>query len=318
MALTLNSTKLEALQQLLLQRAAIARSLSKFSVMLLVSSVFVYVNSVMFVALLSKPVFRETPRYILFTHMLCNDSIMIVFTVLISVVSYGHRRPTKATCSLVMILTTSTATNAPLNLGVMSLERYTAICFPLRHSQLATTRRTYVAIVGIWFFGLLNPVADSVYSSIVDPEFFLQRVKCGHERMFRTAPWQTSLSHSVSGLYYVTVTLVILFSYINVVRVARSASSNDKSTGKAHRTLLLHLVQLVLCLNTLLYSHTISFMAAFLSQEVYSDVRYGIYLLAILLPRCLSPLIYGMRDEAVRHLFVQFLKCTLSRVKPIV
>ncbi|KAL2094759.1 hypothetical protein ACEWY4_009478 [Coilia grayii] len=315
MALTLNSTKEELLQQLILHHSAIARSLSKFSVMMIVSFVFIYINSIMFFTLLSKPVFRDTPRYVLFAHMLCNDSIMILFIFLIAILSYVHR-PTKAMCSLIMIVTTSTATNAPLNLGVMSLERYIAICFPLHHRELATTKRTYVAMAAIWFFGLVNPVTDWVYGSIFDPDFFFERVECGQETMFRT--WQALFYQALNGLYYVTVTLVILYSYINVVLVARSVSSDQKSAGKAHRTLLLHFIQLLLCLNTLLYGHIIGFMAVMLSYEVFYNVRFTIYLLVILLPRCLSPVIYGLRDEALRCVFIYYFKCALSKVKPSV
>ncbi|XP_063058246.1 odorant receptor 131-2-like [Engraulis encrasicolus] len=266
----------------------------------------------MFVVLLSKPVFRESPRYVLFAHMLCNDSIQLFYSSIVIILFFTKIRTTKSACSFLVLVTSSTSINAPLNLGVMSLERYTAICFPLRHSQLATTRRAYVAIAAIWFFGLLNPVVNSLHKCVTDPHFFTEQVVCGTQAVLDVSPWQMLLYHALNGLYYVTVTLAIVFSYVNVVRVARSASSNDKSTGKAHRTLLLHLVQFVLCLNVLLYNSIARYLALVLSSGVYDDVSFAIFLLVILLPRCLNPLIYGLRDEAIRKLFMLNFTCDLS------
>ncbi|XP_041947947.1 odorant receptor 131-2-like [Alosa sapidissima] len=308
MALTNNSTK-EALQ-----KAAIVR-LSKFAVTVLMSFVFIYINTVMFVTLWSKPVLRETSRYILFAHMLCNDSIQLLFSSIIGLISFCCR-PAKAVCSILILVTDSTSRITPLNLAVMSLERYVAICFPLRHSEFAAVKNTYVAIAALWFFGLVNPVVDSLYTSVTDPDFFTRQVLCGTGSMFDTSPWQELLYQALNGFYYVAAALVIVYSYVCVMIVARSVSSDANSARKAHRTLLLHLIQLLLSLNTLLFGNIIGFLAQTLSYEVYDDMRYSIFLLFVLVPRCLSPLIYGLRDEALHHLFIHFFKCGLSGAKP--
>ncbi|XP_041947946.1 odorant receptor 131-2-like [Alosa sapidissima] len=308
MALTNNSTK-EVLQQ-----ASIARSVSKFAVMVLMSFVFIYINNVMFITLWSKPVLRETSRYILFAHMLCNDSIQLLFSSIIGFISFCCR-PAKAVCSILILVTDSTSRITPLNLAVMSLERYVAICFPLRHSEFAAVKNTYVAIAALWFFGLVNPVVDSLYTSVTDPDFFTGKVLCGTDFMFITSPWQELLYQALNGFYYVVAILVIIYSYVCVMIVARSVSSDANSARKAHRTLLLHLIQLLLSLNTLLFGNIIDFLVQTLSYEVRFDVRYSIFLLVVLLPRCLSPLIYGLRDDTLRHLFLHRFKCGLCRAK---
>ncbi|XP_062393481.1 odorant receptor 131-2-like [Sardina pilchardus] len=225
-------------------------------------------------------------------------------------------RPVKAVCSILILVTDSTSRIAPLNLAVMSLERYVAICFPLRHGEFATVKKTYVAIAALWVFGLLNPVIDSLYTSVTDPMFFTGQVLCGTDFMFVTAPWRELLYQCLNGLYYVATTLTIIYSYVCVMIVARSVSSDENSARKAHRTLLLHLIQLLLSLNTLLFGNIIGFLAQILTYEVYRDLRYSTFLLFILVPRCLSPLIYGLRDETLRHFFMHFFKCGLSRAKP--
>ncbi|XP_062393484.1 odorant receptor 131-2-like [Sardina pilchardus] len=279
------------------------------------SLVFIYINTVMFVTLLSKPVLRETSRYILFAHMLFNDSIQLLLSTIIVLISFCCR-PVKAVCSVLILVTDSTSRIAPLNLAVMSLERYVAICFPLRHGEFATVKKTYVAIAALWVFGLLNPVIDSLYTSVTDPIFFTGQVLCGADFMFTAAPWQKLLYQCLNGLYYVAAILAIIYSYVCVMIVARSVSSDENSARKAHRTLLLHLIQLLLSLNTLLFGNIIGFLAQALSYDVFVDVRYSTFLLFVLFPRCLSPLIYGLRDETLRHFFMHFFKCGRSRAKP--
>lgn len=129
-------------------------------------------------------------------------------------------------------------------------------------------------------------------------------------------PWQRSFDQAIDGLYYASVTLVILYSYVRIMIVAQSVSGNAKTARKGHRTLLLHLIQLLPCLNTLLYGSLVSFLAVTLSHDLFMELRYIIYLLFILIPRCLSPLVYGLRDDTLRCLFVYYFKCALSGTKP--
>lgn len=292
-----------------------ARSVFKFALTVFLSFLFIYINTIMFVTLYSKPVLRDTPRYVLFANMLLNDSIQLLFSSLITIIVIFFTSPiTKVACSTLMLVTASTTRNAPLNLAAMSLERYAAVCFPLRHKELATLRKTYVTIAGIWFLGFVNSVIDLVYTSVTDPVFFTATLICDRRRII-TMPWQRSFDQVIDGVYYASVTLIIVYSYIRIMIVARSVSSNAKTARKGHRTLLLHLIQLLPCLNTLLYGSLVSFLAVTLSYDVFLEVRYLIYLLFILIPRCLSPLVYGLRDDTLRCLFMYYFKCGLSGTK---
>ncbi|XP_062393480.1 odorant receptor 131-2-like [Sardina pilchardus] len=282
----------------------------------IVSFVFIYINTVMFVTLYSKPLLRDTPRYVLFANMIFTDSIQLVSSSVLNIIIFLFTSPgPKVACSFLMLVAASTTRNAPLNLAVMSLERYAAICFPLRHKELATVKRTYVAIAAIWFLGFVNSVIDSVYTSVTDPVFFTEQIICDRQSII-TTPWQRSFDQAIDAVYYISVTLTIFYSYIRIMAVARSLSSNAKSAGKARRTLLLHLVQLLPCLNTLAYGYIISFIAATLSLSAFLEARYVIYLLFILIPRCLSPLVYGLRDDTLRGLYVYYFKCGLCGSKP--
>ncbi|XP_063058239.1 odorant receptor 131-2-like [Engraulis encrasicolus] len=291
--------------------------LSKLIFAITICLLFVYINSVMFHALLSKPVFRELPRYILFAHMLCNDSVQLLSTITLYLLTVNFHAIPKALCAFLSLIGTASFRNAGLNLAVMSLERYVAICFPLRHSEIVNQKSAGVSIGMIWILSSINVVIDIIYALIVSPVSFANPMLCTRARLV-LSQWQIDVFEVFNYFCFVTVTGILIFSYVSVVLAARSASKND-SAKKAQRTILLHFGQLVLCVNSFLFG-TIEralYMASS-SKSLFIELRYINFLFVLLLPRCLSPLIYGLRDDAVRPLFLYYVRCGSRKVKPSV
>ncbi|XP_048842150.1 odorant receptor 131-2-like isoform X2 [Brienomyrus brachyistius] len=185
---------------------------------------FISLNLIMFVAMWSKPSFRETSRYLLFSQMLLSDSIHLGFTTLLY------------SCSM-----------ANINL-----------------------------------------------------------IK---ERLF-LAKWQFDVFQSFNGVFFVAVGITVIGTYTGIMMAAQSIKAK-----KASRTVLLHLVQLVLCLSSFLFS-SIERALSTISSALFIHLRTLNFFLLVLLPRCLSPLIYGLRDEGVRPLFLRYLRCGRWRIKP--
>ena len=82
-------------------------------------------------------------------------------------------------------------------------------------------------------------------------------------------------------------------------------SSNKDSAKKAHRTVLLHLIQLGLCLTSFVYGSIERALSMMAGSDIalFKQLKYVNFLIVLIVPRCLSPLIYGLRDDAVRPLF---------------
>ncbi|XP_058272493.1 odorant receptor 131-2-like [Hemibagrus wyckioides] len=293
-------------------------SISKVICAILMSVFFTYLNAIMVYTLCTKPVFKETPRYILFKHMLLNDSIQLTVTSLLYILSLAYLKLLMVACALLILVTSTTFRNAPLNLALMSLERYVAISFPLRHAEIATQKRTYIAIGIIWCMGLLHFLIDLLYVVITDPKFLTSEIFCTRERLF-IKQWQLDVYQGFNIFYFVSVSVIILFTYIRILITARSISSNKDSAAKGHKTVLLHLIQLGLCLTSFLFS-IIERAAAMTStsSSLFMDLRYLNYLFVLILPRCLSPLIYGLRDDVVRPLFIYYFCCATGKHKPSV
>ncbi|XP_026794176.1 odorant receptor 131-2-like [Pangasianodon hypophthalmus] len=308
MAVTNDSTaEVLLIYQQLYQVALTEGPISKVSVATIMSLFFTYLNAIMVYTLWSKPVFKETPRYILFTHMLLNDSIQLLITSLLYIFGLAYLKLVMAACAFMVFVSATTFNNAPLNLAVMSLERYVAIRFPLRHAEIATQKRTHIAIGVIWFIGSINFIIDLFYGVVMDSNYLTLQMFCTRERLF-IKQWQVDVYRGFNIFYFVSVTMIILFTYISILITTRSISSNKDSATKAHKTVLLHLIQLGLCLTSFLYSIMERAAAMAGSSSLFLDLRYVNYLFVLILPRCLSPLIYGLRDDAVRPLFIYYFR----------
>ncbi|KAM6984593.1 odorant receptor 131-2-like [Aplochiton taeniatus] len=112
--------------------------------------IFLYVNGVMLYTLRSKPVFRETPRYILLYNLLFADTFQLALSQIMYLLALASPPMVRFVCGIITAFTILTADTSSLTLAVMSLERYVAVCYPLRHATIVTIRGTGVAIAVVW------------------------------------------------------------------------------------------------------------------------------------------------------------------------
>nr|XP_055036677.1 odorant receptor 131-2-like [Misgurnus anguillicaudatus]XP_055036678.1 odorant receptor 131-2-like [Misgurnus anguillicaudatus] len=290
---------------------------TRISLAVLIPLFFIFVNCVMLFALRSKSVFYETPRYILFGHMLINDSVLLSVTTIMYILASIPIEITKALCALFVFISHCTFRNSPLTLAVMSLERYVAIRFPLRHCNIATPKRTNIILGFIWILSSLNIAMDIILGLIVNPSSLSDNIFCTYEKLF-VAKWQMDKAQGLDIFYFVSVGVIIIFTYISIMITARSVTSDKDSAKKALRTVLLHLIQLCLCLTSFLYA-TIErtlYMMSGKSPPFFLTLRYLNYITVLILPRCLSPLIYGLRDEALLPLFKYYFCYRSGRARP--
>ena len=150
---------------------------------------------------------------------------------------------------------------------------------------------------------------------MTEPNFLYIQIYCAREQIFIKS-WQLDVYNGFNVFYFVSVTVIIIFTYICIMITARSVSSNKDSAKKAHRTVLLHLVQLGLCLTSFVYGSIERALYLVTSNDpgIFKHLRYLNYLIVLILPRCLSPLIYGLRDDAVRPLFKYYFCCGSTKI----
>ena len=276
--------------------------------------VFLFINGTMLFTLRSKTVFQETSRYILLFNLLFADTVQLALSQLLFIVAACRIRLTYPLCGVLTMLSDLTNEISPLTLVVMSLERYVAVCYPLRHSTLITIRNTEVAIIVVWVFSSLNTLIRVILLldfPFKDLESLEMKDFCSHIAMF-LGRMSDNYDKVYTCVLFVSAGVAVISSYIGVMIAARSASTDKASALKARNTLLLHLGQLGLSLSSTIYSPIIIALSRIVTRIVFVRVFNVLNVCIILLPRCLSSLIYGIRDQTIRPVLMNHLCCRLK------
>ncbi|XP_070762085.1 odorant receptor 131-2-like [Enoplosus armatus] len=259
--------------------------------------IFLCINLLLIVTFFSKDFFYTTMRYMLFAVTLLSDSLILFMSDILLIFTFLRFNMQTGLCVIIYIVLVVYTFVTPLTLTAMTLERYVAICMPLRHPELCTTRSALRCILII--HGLSSVpciVVLSIFFALTPNSFFTQYKICSMG-MFVSFRWQDHVKFAVYQSYFLIMSVTIIFSYIEIVKVAKAASGeNKKSTWKGLRTVILHAFQLLLCLIQL-WCPFIENAVLQINLMLYINVRYFNYITFNLAPRCLSPLIYGLRDE---------------------
>ncbi|XP_063297166.1 odorant receptor 131-2-like [Pelobates fuscus] len=271
---------------------------------------FLYFIIVILMVFFSNVYVRENPRYLLFAHMLITDTIYLSLGIFLSVsVMFLPVSIPVPVCYIVIIMITTTFKVTPYNLAAMALERYMAICFPLRHGQLCTRPRSLVVIGVIWIIGFVPSIADFIILiSSKDPSFFSLRLMCT-QYSFMNTPQQNAIQITAYVLCFAVVGLIIIYTYIRIMLIAMKLDSGNSSASKAGKTVMLHALQLLLCMTA--FSHNITEL--FFQEYILLVARIN-FLFFMCLPRSLSPLIYGLRDEMLCSYIKKFVLCKPLKV----
>ncbi|XP_066558958.1 odorant receptor 131-2-like [Amia ocellicauda] len=274
------------------------------------------INGLLVFTCFKHPLFYENSRYILFVHLAINDFLELSFSLTMFLWVKIQLFVLIPVCYYFTFVASTTTTNTPLNLAVMCLERYVAICFPLRHSQICNLPRTYMAITVIWLLGMIPIATEFIVSLRLQPAgFFRSIVLCDRQNTIRTA-YQADIRSSFRSSYLVFVWLVIVSTYLRIAIAARSASSSEKNSAKkARNTILLHALQLLLMMMTFAASLTDQLLMTLPSQMI-QDVYFVRYYLVYIIPRVLSAVIYGLRDGNFRKHLRGHMACFQKQVVP--
>ncbi|XP_062314977.1 odorant receptor 131-2-like [Osmerus eperlanus] len=278
-----------------------------------------FINGSMVHTFLRHSLFFEDPRYIMFIYMVVNDALLLTLVTTLYVVSYIFFKIHASICCLLVMTAVLTTRSTPLILAGMSLERYISICFPLHYGHMCTVPRTIVLIIFILALTAIVPLTDLFITLAKErPGFFYISIFCDQSLLFRHSSIYTK-NLVFDSLYFSFVALTLLYTYCQIMLAARAASSDLVSVKKARNTVALHGVQLLLCMLAFVVpSMQAQLIALF---PLYSlEIRYVNFLLVYIIPRFLSPMIYGFRDEKFRKYWARHLTCRggTSRVRPSV
>ncbi|XP_008319393.1 adenosine receptor A3-like [Cynoglossus semilaevis] len=307
----MNSSSWSNLTVVVEYRDSFTKALTK-NVMVVVLSISInYINIGLIHTFCKHQVFYTNPRYILFIHLVVNDMIQVTLSVILFVISYVIYRLQVHVCCVLILIALFTTENTPLNLACMAVECYIAVCFPLRHVHICTVRRTWFLIGLIWTTSMLSVLPDLFITLALEPvDFFFTRVFCLRETAFRN-PAIIQKRDITYIIYLVIVWFIIFFTYFKILFTAKTASGDAK---KARDTIVLHGFQVLLCMATYaepLLKHTLWLYF----PRNYTDSLFAMYIIVQILPRSISPIIYGIRDRTFRSYLKQCLLCKFGQTE---
>ncbi|XP_029990868.1 odorant receptor 131-2-like [Sphaeramia orbicularis] len=240
-------------------------------------------------------VFQRDPRYIMYIHLVINDMVMLALSVMLQIMSYTITLSFPSCTLIVMVLLTTTKVS-PLNLAGMAVDRYIAVCYPLRHTQICTVRRTYALIAVIWVISFLPVFTDLILLLSQPLPLITSNFICYSSYVFST-PIHKLHKKITQALLFSSVLLTLMVTYLKVICIARSASGSQKVLARnALNTILLHGVQLLLCMFSYM-SPVINLILISIKPQERTKILFVTFLFSNVLPRLLSPFIYGVRDK---------------------
>uniref|UniRef100_A0A3Q1IJM9 G-protein coupled receptors family 1 profile domain-containing protein n=1 Tax=Anabas testudineus TaxID=64144 RepID=A0A3Q1IJM9_ANATE len=262
---------------------------------------FLVINFVLLITFFKNECFGTATRYVLFAVTLLSDSLILFLTNLLLFLTYFHVNVQVWLCIIVSAVILLYFTVTPVTLTAMTLECYVAICMPLRHGELCSTHNTVHSILIIHGISSITCIVIlTMFFASASPGLYVEYTICSVE-VFILYRWQDHIRLSIRQLYFFVMFIIIVFCYVKIMKAAKAASGeNKKLKMKGLRTVVLHGFQLLLCLISL-WCPLIESVALQISFKLYMDIRYYNYILFSIAPRCLSPLIYGLRDEKFFH-----------------
>ncbi|XP_069488872.1 olfactory receptor 5V1-like [Ambystoma mexicanum] len=197
-----------------------------------------------------------------------------------------------------------------IQLAVMSLDRYVAVCKPLHYTMIMNKRVCILLAAICWLAGLLNSLAHTVFtfqlpfcrSNLIN-HFF-----CDIPPLLALSCADTHINEIVvytsGGTVAVGSFLLTLLSYVFIVSAILKIHTSE-GRQKAFSTCVSHLTVVSLYFGTILFTYLRPTSIYSLQQDRVSPVLFGV------VTPMLNPIIYSLRNKEVHGI----LKTAIQRMK---
>ncbi|KAM3874969.1 olfactory receptor 5B12-like [Diretmus argenteus] len=247
------------------------------------------------------------PMYILFCNLSVNDVIgnTILLPRLMTDIISTERLITYNQCVAQAFYSHTFGSASHMILIIMAVDRYVAICHPLRYGSVMTTRTVIWLSTSAWGVSVvLVSILIGLTVRLSRCRSLIQNAYCDNASLFKLSCEDVSINN-IYGLFFT----VLLFSssmgsiavtYFRIALICR-IKKNEELTNKALQTCASHLVLYLI----MLWS---GFLTIILHRfQNYPDLRKIASILFHVVPGHLNPIIYGMQTRSLRQNIMQIL-----------
>uniref|UniRef100_UPI003AACDFC5 olfactory receptor 5B12-like n=1 Tax=Centroberyx gerrardi TaxID=166262 RepID=UPI003AACDFC5 len=247
------------------------------------------------------------PMYILFCNLSVNDLIgnTVLLPRLMTDIISTERLITYNQCVAQAFYSHTFGSASHMILIIMAVDRYVAICHPLRYSSIMTTRTVIGLSTSAWGTSIvLVSILIGLTVRLSRCRSVIQNAYCDNASLFKLSCEDVSINN-IYGLFFT----VLLFSssmgsiVVTYFRIALICwiKKNKELNNRALQTCASHLVLYLI----MLWS---GFLTIILHRfPNYPDLRKIAYILFHVVPANLNPLIYGMQTRSLRDKIVQII-----------
>ncbi|XP_033994361.1 olfactory receptor 52K2-like [Trematomus bernacchii] len=259
----------------------------------------------------------HSPMYLLIAS-LCAVDILVATTIfpttLLSLL-FNWDRISLTGCLTQMFFTHFLSSLESTLLLAMALDRYVAICLPLRYNKIMNASVFAKLLLFTLFrsgsvMGTLVGLAGSLWFCDSNT---IRHCYCDHMALVSLACGDTERNRA-AGLAVIICfvgvdTPVIFFSYVKILSVVLRASASGEDRWKAFHTCGTHLMVMT-CFYLV---GSVSFLSP--SINIPPDAQTFMGLMYILLPATVNPIIYGVRTKEIRNGFLKIFKVRAKKLK---
>ncbi|XP_030199095.1 olfactory receptor 2K2-like [Gadus morhua] len=197
-------------------------------------------------------------------------------------------------------------------LSVMAYDRYLAICRPLRYHSVMNKHRLSLLVCFSWLTPFsIQAVLITLTSRLMLCSDKIQRLYCVNWVIVLLAcPSNNTTVHSI--LAYLTILvyflhgLVIIWSYIYLVRTCRGSMENRK---KFMQTCVPHLTCLLTFMSSIVFD---TMYMRFGSKNISPSLQNFIAIEFLIIPPIMNPLMYGFKLTKVRNKILYYLNVKIK------
>ncbi|KAJ8368484.1 hypothetical protein SKAU_G00085120 [Synaphobranchus kaupii] len=245
------------------------------------------------------------PMYLLFCNLSVNDVFgnTVLMPRLMSDVVSPERYISYSQCVLQAFCSHTFGSASHMILIIMALDRYVAICHPLRYPSIMTTSTVVKLSASAWGTSLL------LVSILLGLTIRLSRCRstilnayCDNASLFKLSCEDVTINN-IYGLFFLVVLFAasmgsIAVTYFTIAIICWSRKSKELNS-KALQTCASHLVLYLIMLWT-------GFLTIILHRfPNYPDLRKLAYILFHVVPANLNPIIYGLQTKSLRNKITQ-------------
>uniref|UniRef100_A0A3Q0SYN2 Olfactory receptor n=1 Tax=Amphilophus citrinellus TaxID=61819 RepID=A0A3Q0SYN2_AMPCI len=260
----------------------------------------------------------HSPMY-LFICTLCFVDILAVTTIiptLLLSLLFNWNEISLAGCLTQMFFTHFLSSVESTLLLAMALDRYVAICKPLRYTEIINSSM----LMRLLIFTLVRSI--SIMATLVGLAGSLQfcgsntiqHCYCDHMALVSLACDNTN-KNSAAGLAviicFVGVDIpIIFFSYVKILSVVLRSSAASEDHRKAFHTCGTHLMVMM----SFYLVGSVTFLSHNLNIPIPTDINNLMGLMYIFFPATINPIIYGVRTKEIRNGFLRIYKHKAKKI----